>query len=317
MQESEIKPLILDGGFGTHLELKYKCDLNHSLWSTSILESQPETIYNAHKDFCESGADIHITCTYQTCLAGFDNDKRAFEKSIDGAVKICQRSCNDFQKESGKKAYVAGSCGTYAASAGGSVEYTGAYLLDLNEQEKIDFLMKWHKDRFDIIDNLDCDYLAWETMPTRVEGIACSKIIEKANTPSWITFTLKDEATLVNGDSLVSALEGLVLSKKLIGVGINCSDLNFITGALRIIKGYYDNPKNAHELNPKHIVVYPNSGEIYSDHEWTVKDGVENTLKNFSDLAVEWRDVGATIIGGCCRITPTEIKQIFDKFNNN
>jgi len=153
-------------------------------------------------------------------------------------------------------------------------------------------------------------------MPTKIEGVACSQIIAKGNTPSWITFVLKDEATLANGDSLLSTLESLELSKNLIGVGTNCSDLNYTTGAIKIIKAYYDDPKNFNENNPKHIVVYPNSGEIYSGHhEWFNKEDMVNTLKDFSDLAVLWHAVGATIIGGCCRVSPQEIKEVYNKFN--
>ena len=63
------------------------------------------------------------------------------------------------------------------------------------------------------------------------------------------------------------------------------------------------------------IVVYPNSGEIFWNMGWSEKEGMKCTVKDISDLAVEWRDAGATIIGGCCRVTPNDIKQIYDKFN--
>lgn len=239
------RPLILDGGLGTLLETKYNCDLRHPLWSTHVLEKTPEIIYNAHKDFCGSGADIHITCTYQTNLMAFNNDHEAFERSIKNSVNITKNVAENYEKETGKKVYVAGSCGTYASVPLSNLTYTGAYLTDLkSDKEKIDWLVNYHKDRFEIIDNLDCDFLAWETMPTRVEGVACSKLIAKAKTPSWITFTLKDEATLANGDSIVSVLESLIGSPNLIGVGVNCCDLNCVKGAVKIIKTFYNDPKN-------------------------------------------------------------------------
>ena len=189
MQNVE-RPLILDGGLGTLLVDKYKCDTKHKLWSTLVMENNPEIVYNAHKDFCDAGAEIIITCTYQCNLAkGFDGDRPAFEKSLNNSVALAKNVAVDSEKETGRKVYVAGSCGTFANTIGGGQEFTGNYLKELeNDQMKTDACLAYHKDRFEILDNLGCDVLVFETIPSSFEAAACSQILVNSKTPGWVTF---------------------------------------------------------------------------------------------------------------------------------
>jgi len=66
------------------------------------------------------------------------------------------------------------------------------------------------------------------------------------------------------------------------------------------------------EKNKKPLVVYPNSGEGWdaTTKQWT--PSVSGTLPSGSlGLQVsEWFRLGATIVGGCCRTTPEDIRCI-------
>ena len=88
-------------------------------------------------------------------------------------------------------------------------------------------------------------------------------------------------------------------------IGVNCTAPNYISRLIRAIKG---------KSGDKKVVVYPNSGEIYQ--------AASKTWSGSSDLsfcqvmANEWLDLGADIIGGCCRLGPEYIKSIAQVINS-
>ena len=47
-------PFLIDGGLSTVLE-KNGYNLNHKLWSASLLESDPEAIIQAHFEYIQAG----------------------------------------------------------------------------------------------------------------------------------------------------------------------------------------------------------------------------------------------------------------------
>lgn len=63
-------PLLLDGGLSNELE-RQGHDLNNTLWSARLLESNPEAIVLAHLAYLEAGAQCMITSSYQATLPGF------------------------------------------------------------------------------------------------------------------------------------------------------------------------------------------------------------------------------------------------------
>ena len=63
---------ILDGGLATYLVKNGHDSINNDpLWSATLLQSNRESIYNAHKEFCDNGASIVITASYQASVEGF------------------------------------------------------------------------------------------------------------------------------------------------------------------------------------------------------------------------------------------------------
>lgn len=65
----------------------------------------------------------------------------------------------------------------------------------------------------------------------------------------------------------------------------------------------------------KPIIVYPNSGEHYDPatkrwHGATLED-------SYGKSAKRWYELGASIIGGCCRTSPKDILEIASLFRNS
>lgn len=87
-------------------------------------------------------------------------------------------------------------------------------------------------------------------------------------------------------------------SKQIVAIGINCAPLSVVTEAIKVLRANTQKP----------IIVYPNSGETY-DPETKTWHGSESC--NELDLkSEEWYQVGARLIGGCCRTTPHHIEEI-------
>lgn len=66
------------------------------------------------------------------------------------------------------------------------------------------------------------------------------------------------------------------------------------------------------------LIVYSNRGELFDSErgEWT---GHDNCIP-METFVPEWIRLGASIIGGCCRVYPNDILQIrkcVDSFGNN
>ncbi|KAG6601290.1 Homocysteine S-methyltransferase 1, partial [Cucurbita argyrosperma subsp. sororia] len=138
----------------------------------------------------------------------------------------------------------------WCLSADGS-EYSGHYGPDVN----VDKLKDFHRRRLQILVDASPDLLAFETIPNKLEAQACVELLEEENVqiPSWICFSSVDGENAPSGESFEKCLHAINKSDKVTAVGINCTPPHFIEALICKFK----------ELTNKHIVVYPNSGEVW------------------------------------------------------
>ena len=85
-------------------------------------------------------------------------------------------------------------------------------------------------------------------------------------------------------------------------IGVNCTAPQYVKSLAETIRG---------NAPGKQVVVYPNSGQVYDTQirTWTG----EAVAENFGEMASDWADAGATLIGGCCQTGPEHIRAIRDK----
>ena len=63
---------VIDGGLATTLVKHGHNGINNDpLWSASLLKTDPQSIYKAHKEFSDKGATILISASYQASISGF------------------------------------------------------------------------------------------------------------------------------------------------------------------------------------------------------------------------------------------------------
>ena len=298
---------VVDGGFATQLEI-HGAAINDPLWSAVSLIKDPELIKRVHMEYLEAGADIVVTSSYLATIPGFlsrglsmEESESLLQKSVKLAVEARDRFWDKVSKTSGhsyNRALVAASIGSYGAYLADGSEYSGSY----GEDVTLDKLKDFHRRRIQVLVEASPDLLAFETIPNKLEAQACVELLEEENVqiPAWICFTSVDGENAPSGESFQECLETLNKSNNICAVGINCAPPQFMDNLIRKFS----------KLTQKAIVVYPNSGEVWDGKakKWLPSQCFGDA--EFEMFATKWRDLGAKLIGGCCRTTPSTIKAI-------
>lgn len=277
-------PTLLDGGFSTALE-ELGNTLNTSLWSGELLKSHPDQVRAAHKLFADAGAEVLITSSYQITYPGCI----ALGWSREDVDKALQDS-TELARFPGVK--VAASVGPYGAFLADGSEYRGNYGLSKEE------LKEFHRERLAALIATNPDLLAVETIPELTEAEAVIELISELNPnmPFWISFSCKSETELSSGEKFSDAVKLVNKAKSAAAVGINCTKPAFISALL----------KSAQTELP--FVVYPNSGREW-DADAKVWLGPIDSSFEIEDIQA-WKSLGATVIGGCCGVSPNDIVQL-------
>lgn len=292
-------PLLLDGGLSNELE-SLGCNLNDKLWSAKMLVSNPEAIVKAHLAYLNAGARCIITSSYQASVPGFmalGYKKEEAERFILKTTMLAEEAVERFMSSSPGtgKPYIAASIGPYGAYLADGSEYSGNY--KLSDQQ----LEEFHLSRINILASSNADFFACETIPSFQEAKVLAEILKETEKSAWISFSCRDENHLNDGTDIRECAAFLAKHPKVFAIGVNCTAPQYISGLIRAIK---ESPGS------KRIVVYPNSGEVYlpESKSW---NGLSDPHV-FAEMAKEWIELGADIIGGCCRIGPQHIKSIAD-----
>jgi len=297
---AEYPLMILDGAFSTELERR-GCDLNDPLWSAKVLMENPDMIGSVHEDYFKAGADCAITASYQATFAGFMRrglTKQEAKELIQLSVSIAKKVRDNFwadpvNRTNRPKPLVAASVGPYGAFVADGSEYRGNYGLTREGLEDL------HRERMATLIEAKPDILACETIPCLIEAQAIVNVLkEHPDISAWISFSAKDGTCINSGERIEDCARWLDGYPQVAAIGINCTAPEFVESLILEIRKGSNNP----------IIVYQNSGEQY--------DAVTKTWHGssiglcYGDIAKQWFEKGAQLIGGCCRTTPDDIRQI-------
>ena len=292
--------LVLDGGLATALEARGHV-LNDDLWSAKVILEDPDAIAEVHRDFLAAGADCIATATYQATFPRFaakglgeEEAEGLLVQAVDIAVDTRDAFWADPANRQGRlRPLVAASIGPYGAFLADGSEYTGDYGLDADE------LHAFHERRWQALAGSRADLMACETIPSLPEVEALLRLLQETEDCwAWMSFSCRDGAHLSDGTRLEQVAELCAGEPRIAAIGVNCIPpyrVSSLIGEMRKAK-------------PKHVIVYANSGETY---DATTKTWAPSPHQ--SDLVTfveEWAELGATGIGGCCRIQPGHIAEI-------
>ncbi|QKV92094.1 homocysteine S-methyltransferase [Streptomyces sp. NA02950] len=297
-------PLVLDGGLSNQLEAQGN-DLADDLWSARLLADDPGQIEAAHTAYARAGAQVLITSSYQATYEGFARRGVGREEATELLRRSVRLARSAAEEAGGGEAgggepgpagapgagpgWVAASVGPYGAMLADGSEYRGRYGLSAEELER------FHRPRIEALAGAGPDVLALETVPDIDEAVALLRAAEGCGVPVWLSYTVAGEATRA-GQPLSEAFALAAGNDQVIAVGVNCCAPDDADRAVEI----------AADTTGKPVVVYPNSGE-----EWDAGARGWRGRPTFGAPRVRaWRDAGARLIGGCCRVGPDRIAEL-------
>lgn len=285
---------ILDGGLATELERRGH-DLSDQLWSARLLRDDPAAVRDAHTAFFRAGAAVATTASYQASFEGFASRGLSRPEAaalMRSSVTLAREAAEVVESEqpSAVRREVAASVGPYGAIRADGSEYHGDY--GVSDA----FLRDVHGPRLDVLAAAGADLLAIETIPGEQEVAVLLDLLRElpSDTRAWLSLTCADAGRTRRGEDVgrVFALARGV--DQVVAVGVNCTAPEHVDALVSA----------AVAASGKPAIAYPNSGERWDagTRAW----GGDGTGVSVT-AARRWVELGATWVGGCCRVSSSDI----------
>ena len=286
---------ILDGGMGQEL-LARGMKPNSTLWSANAIldENYHQLVLDTHVDFIKAGAEIIVTTTFAT------RQKRLKENNLLDKFEYLNQKAGEIAQAAKQKfpnTYIAGGIPpqnlTYEEDDRGEDEI----IENFNSQAKVlnsyvDFFY------FDV----------WSSVKEVRCGIEAIKEFKK---PYLVGLHISEGTTLPSGEKIKDIKN--IIDENALGVILSCvSPENFEKNlkelkSLNIPFGFKLNGFVTTKLQESYTSIFigkkSNPNEILGKRH-------DLTPDKFYEIAKKFKENGATIIGGCCEISPEHIKAI-------
>ena len=258
------------------------------LWSTQVMIDHPGMVAQVHRDFTAAGATIATTNTY-----AIHHDRLVGTPLADRFIDLHTMALAEARLSGAAR--IAGAIGPLTAS----------YRPDLHPDATTGAALY-----AEVALRLapSCDLLICETVASLRHAESILRGTSTAGKPVWLALTVSDTdgTRLRSGEPLADVLPLARASAS--AVLINCSSPESIPVALDIIA----------EANLP-FGAYANAFEQITDAFLRDKPTVDSLSKRrdmtpdaYAAHALKWVDRGATIIGGCCEVSPAHIAATAD-----
>jgi 5-methyltetrahydrofolate--homocysteine methyltransferase len=257
-----------------------------------LVVSKPSAVEQVHSDFLDAGCDVIETNTFgstRIVLAEYGLENRAYELNLK-AAQIAKRIAQDYSG-SGHQRFVAGSMGptTKLPSLGhiGFKEMAAAY------HEQVKGLVEGGVD-------LLCIETCQDVLQVKAAlyGVFEYFVQAKKKLPVIVSVTIESMGTMLLGTEISAALTSIEPFDVDV-VGINCA-----TGP----KEMSEHIRTLAGISPKPIFVMPNAGIPENiggcAHYHLTPEEMVHYLSHFV------KDLGVSVVGGCCGTTKEHIRQL-------
>jgi len=289
---------ILDGGMGREL-FRSGAPFRQPEWSALALMEAPEHVARVHQAFAEAGADIITTNSY--AVVPFHIGKERFDSDGARLARLAGSLAREVATRTGVK-------------VAGSIPPLVSYRPDLFVAESARSILSV------LIEALSPNVDVWlaETQSSLAEVQLISEMLASDDRPLWVSFTLEDieseavlegrrEPTLRSGESVSDATR-LVRDIGGRAIMFNCSQPEVMEAAVKVARATLGPD------SPLRIGVYANAFTTEADdvdanvsiHD--IRTDLDPTA--YSVWPKSWVAAGATMIGGCCGISPEHIKKL-------
>ncbi|MEM9433677.1 MAG: homocysteine S-methyltransferase family protein [Pseudomonadota bacterium] len=283
---------LLDGGMGQELIHRSEGPPT-ALWSARVMLENPGLVADIHRDFAQAGAGVSTTNSYAIHRDRLDGT------GLESRFKDLHAMALEEVKDGAPGTVIAGSIGPLVAS----------YRPDLHPD--YDTAVRLYTEIAELLAET-CQILICETVVSIEHAKSILAAAKSTGLPVWIAFcTAEEDGTVLrSGERLEEALP--IAEASADAILINCTAPEAIPAGLDILaKG------------ERPIGAYANAFETISEGFLTPKPTVD-ALKTRADLtpdtyaehALKWVDCGASIVGGCCEVSPSHIAAIATKLRD-
>lgn len=292
--------ILLDGGLGQEINNRSSQLQSHPLWSVNVMHAEPEIVVDVHKAFIEAGAKVLSLNNYTASITRMTRNQMGdlFERTHQLAIELMNRAIDQSEVER-SDLNIAGCLPPLAAS------YVASEALGY--QRSFDEYCRLVE-----VQQAGVDLFLIETISNIEEAEAAVDALAAYGQTAYIGLTVSDELSdspvpcLRSGEPLDEAVH--MLQEKQVGaVMVNCSFPEMVTKSMAVLAssglmfgGYANGFTSIDALSP---------------------GGTVDALAARQDLSPErygmhvfdWIDAGASIVGGCCEISPAHIAHIHQK----
>lgn len=291
-------PMILDGGMGRELE-RIGAPFQQPEWSAQALIESPHLVKQVHQSFIYAGAEVITTNTY--ALVPFHIGEKRFNE--EGATLVEQAAL--LAKEA-----VSIKTDSKALVAGCIPPVLGSYRPDLfslaQAKPLLEVLVTNQQDHVDI-------WIA-ETISSIAEAEMIKQRTQQTTQDTWMAFTINDDIdaipTLRSGELVYDAVKKIA-GQNITAILFNCSRIEVMESALLVAKKALVEQGLENEIQ---FGIYANNfppiGDLHAanDQVNSIREDIQPA--QYKAFAASWLNAGASIIGGCCGISPEHIKQL-------
>jgi homocysteine S-methyltransferase len=293
------KTRILDGGMGQEL-LRKGLKPKGTLWSAHALidESCHQMVVDAHLDFINAGAEVIVTSTFTARRNRLiQNDcEKYFEKINIKAVELAQKARDISKKD--------------ILIAGGLPNQKQTYEANLGKD--LDSIEKNFYDQAKILKN-GIDFFYLDVMSSGLECKIALKTIESYNLSVLVGIHVRDNGQLPSGET-INDIVTKYKNNNWLGIITACVSpkaYELVINDLQKLEMPYGFKLNAFKKIPDGYTVASKDAWGNAGNPNTVL-GINTDLNEtkFYECVKKFMENGATILGGCCEIRPSHIKEI-------
>lgn len=284
---------ILDGGMGRELK-RIGAPFQQPEWSALALMDDPDFVRQAHQNFIDAGADIITTNSY--AVVPFHIGEARFAARGTELAELAAKIARECADKAGRAVVVAGSLSPVL----------GSYRPDLFQLEAA---LRIYKVLIDAQAPFVDHWLA-ETQSSIAEIKAVRQALGDNNKPLWVSFTLDDEPAngqaLLRSEETVTDAVAAAIELNVSGILFNCSQPEVMTAAVEAAVAEIQRQGKSIPVGVYANAFPAQSKEAEANAEL---DEIRADLNPAAYLvwAQTWVKAGASIIGGCCGITPEHI----------
>ena len=280
-------------------------------WSGIAVATDPDIVRQVHLDYIRAGAEIIITNTFATGrnmlrLAGEESRTADLNRHAARLALQAREEASDAKstardgswQTAPDSVWVAGSISPMSGGLGDEANPSVRQMRsDFEEQAEllaesgVDFLI------LEMIRDIDFACVALEAatgtgLPVWV-GFSCDRAKDSG---IYLAPAIHDEVHLAKGVAAVMAEGGSLAA-------VMHSDVDITGPALEIVQSVWTGPTGA----------YPESG-YFEKPNWQFVDII--VPGDFTQRALDWIEMGARLVGGCCGIGPSHILALAERLSD-